>query len=204
MHEGGKVLEKSASGVGTEQVLFNGIVNGPSQISSDGKFLLYFAVPPGQSEQDIYVMPLTGERNATPVVHTQFPEVEPRLSPDMRWLAYVSSDTGRNEVYVQPFPPTGAKWQISNNGGRQPIWRADGKELFFVSDDRKFYAVDIRAGQAFDYSVPHFLFDMHANVFNSANSYAPSRDGQRFIVNTLLDNASSRINVVLNSPALTK
>jgi eukaryotic-like serine/threonine-protein kinase len=198
VYDGGKVLERNASGVGTEQVLFDGIINGPSQISSDGKFLLYFAVPSGQMAQDVYVMPLTGERKAMPVVHTQFTEVEPRLSPDVRWLAYVSNDTGRNEIYVQPFPPTGAKWQVSNNGGRQPIWRADGKELFFVSDDRKFYAVDIRGGPSFDYGVPRFLFDMRANVFNTANSYAPSRDGQRFIVNMLLDNTTSPINVVLN------
>jgi Tol biopolymer transport system component len=198
MGDGGKVYEKSASGVGTEQLLFSGLINGPSQISSDGRFLLYFAVPTGQAAQDVYVMPLTGERKATPVVHTQFVEVEPRFSSDMRWLAYTANDTGRNEIYVQPFPPTGEKWQISNSGGRQPIWREDGKELFFVSDDRKFYAVDIRGGPAFDYDVPRFLFDMRANVFNTANSYAPSRDGQRFLVNMLLDNASSPINVVLN------
>jgi hypothetical protein len=116
----------------------------------------------------------------------------------------VSNDTGRNEIYVQPFPPTGAKWQVSNNGGRQPIWRADGKELFFVSDDRKFYAVDVRGGPTFDYGVPRFLYDMRANVFNTANSYAPSRDGQRFIVNMLLDNGTSPINVVLNWTAVKK
>jgi eukaryotic-like serine/threonine-protein kinase len=196
--DGGKVFEKNASGVGTEQLLFNGVINGPSQVSPDGRLLLYFAVPPGQAVQDVFVMPLTGERKPTPIVHTQFIEVEPRFSPDMRWLAYVSNDTGRNEIYVQPFPPTGDKWQVSNSGGRQPIWREDGKELFFVSDDRKFYAVDIRSDSAFDYGVPHFLFDMRANVYNTANSYAPSRDGQRFLVNMLLDSAASPIIVILN------
>ena len=81
----------------------------------------------------------------------------------------VADDTGRNEIFVQPFPPTGAKWQISNSGGRQPLWREDGKEVFFVADDRKFYAVG------------------HSR-----------RDGQRFLVNMILDSASAPINVVLN------
>ena len=117
----------------------------------------------------------------------------------MRWLAYASTETGRNEVYVQPFPPTGKRWQVSNSGGRQPLWRADGKELFFVSDDRKFYAVDISDKSAsFDYGVPRFLFEMQANVFNSRNSYIPSRDGQRFLVNMLLSADDAPISIVQN------
>jgi eukaryotic-like serine/threonine-protein kinase len=197
--DNGGLFEKNVSGTATEQLLLDESINGPSQVSPDGKWLLYFAVSPGPQLQDIFVLPLTGERKPRPIVHTTFPEVEPQLSPDGRWLAYASIDTGRNEVYVQPFPPTGAKWQVSNNGGRQPLWRADGKELFFVSDDRKFYAVDISArSDAFDYGAPHFLFDMRANVFNARNSYVPSPDGQRFLVNMLLDTAEAPINVVQN------
>ena len=125
--------------------------------------------------------------------------MEPQISPDSRWIAYASTETGRNEIYVQPFPPTGKRWPVSNRGGRQPLWRADGKELFFVADDRKFYSVDVRekAGE-FDFGTPRFLFDMRANVFNSRNSYIPSRDGQRFLVNTILDSDSAPINVVTN------
>lgn len=79
------------------------------------------------------------------------------------------------------------------------MWRADGKELFFVAEDRKFYAVDVKAaGPVFDYGVPHVLFDMRANVFNVRNSYAPSSDGQQFLVNTLLDSTGEPLNVVLN------
>ena len=78
------------------------------------------------------------------------------------------------------------------------MWRADGKELFFVNDDRKFYAVEIRAASSFEYGTPHFLFDMRADVTNVRNSYVPSRDGQRFLVNMLTDTATSPINVVLN------
>jgi serine/threonine protein kinase len=196
--DGGGVFERDAGGAGTEQLLLKGRINGPSQISPDGKFMLYFATPPGQLSQDIFVLPMTGERKPMAIVQSPSAEVEPQLSPDGRWLAYTSNDGGRNEVYVQPFPSTGAKWQVSNSGGRQPLWRRDGKELFFVSDDRKFYTVDIRASSVFDYGTPHFLFDMRANVFNAAYSYAPSHDGQRFLVNMLLDTAASPINVVLN------
>jgi hypothetical protein len=118
----------------------------------------------------------------------------------------MSDATGRREVYVQPFPQTGdRRWQISTAGGRQPMWRGDGKELFFVSDDRKFYAAEIRTNAGFDYGAPRFLFDLRADVYNNRNSYVPSRDGQRFLVNMLLESAPSPINVVLNWTAhLTK
>jgi Tol biopolymer transport system component len=197
----GGMFEKDVTGTGTERVLLKQNVNGPDQVSADGKWILYFAVTPG-GNQDIYVLPTTGEPKPQIVVQTAFPEVEPQFSPDVRWLAYASSENGRNEIYVQPFPTTGRRWQVSNNGGRQPLWRADGKELYFVSDDRKFYAVDVseKAG-AFEHGIPQFLFDMPANVFNTRNSYMPSQDGKRFLINTLLraDEADDApINVVQN------
>jgi eukaryotic-like serine/threonine-protein kinase len=195
----GGLFEKDASGTGTERLLLDESINGPCQVSPDGKWLLYFAVTPGKT-QDIFVLPTTGDRKPKLIVQTPFPDVEPQLSPDGRWLAYASTETGRNEIYVQPFPSTGQRWPISNSGGRQPLWRAaDGKELFFVSDDKKFYAVDIldKSG-SFDYGVPHFLFDMPANVWNARNSYVPSRDGKRFLVNMLLETDNAQISVVQN------
>ncbi len=193
------VFEKDTSGTTGARLLFSSFINGPSQITRDGKWLLFFWVPPGGQSQDIAVMPTTGERTPRSVVQSPFPDVEPQISPDSRWIAYASTETGRNEVYVQPFPTTGARWQISSAGGRQPMWRADGKELFFVAEDRKFYAVNVKAaGQSFDYGVPRFLFDMRANVFNVRNSYVPSPDGQRFLVNTFLDQTGQPLNIVLN------
>ena len=78
------------------------------------------------------------------------------------------------------------------------MWRRDGKELFFVSNEAKFYAVDIRAGASFEYGTPQFLFDMRADVSATRNSYVPSADGQRFLVDMLLDTVASPINVVVN------
>jgi Tol biopolymer transport system component len=195
--EQGGILEKDV-GTGAERVLLKEIVNGPDQISADGKWILYFTVTAG-GNQDVYVLPTTGDAKPQVIVQTPFPDVEPQFSPDVHWLAYASSENGRNEIYVQAFPYTGRRWQVSNSGGRQPLWRADGKELFFVSDDRKFYAVDVsEKSGAFEFGTPQFLFDMPANVFNSRNSYIPSRDGKRFLVNMLLEADDAPINVVYN------
>lgn len=129
---------------------------------------------------------------------TAFIEVEAQFSPDGRWIAYASNESGKFEVYVQPYPPSGSKWQVSDLGGRQPAWRRDGKELFFVSDERKFYAAETRPGSTFEFNTPRYLFDLRANVSATRNSYVPSLDGQRFLVNMLLDTAPSPINVVVN------
>jgi serine/threonine protein kinase len=194
----GGLFEKDVAGMGAEHVLLKEVVNGPDQVSADGKWILYFAVTSG-GNQDIYVLSTTGDSKPQVLVQTPFPDVEPQFSPDVRWLAYASSENGRYEIYVQAFPSTGRRWQVSSNGGRQPLWRADGKELFFVSDDRKFYVVEVsEQSDTFTFGTPQFLFDMRANVFNSRNSYIPSRDGKRFLVNMLLDADDAPINVVQN------
>ena len=144
------------------------------------------------------MLPLTGEKKPTPIVQSPASEVEPQFSPDGKWLAYTSDETGRGEVYVQPYPPTGERWKISTEGGRQALWRRDGKELYFVNEERKFFVVDIIPGVKFDFGSPRFLFDMRANVFNVRNSYVPSRDGQRFLVNTIVDPTEPPLSVIQN------
>ena len=89
----------------------------------------------------------------------------------------------------RPYPTTGARWQISTGDGRQPHWSAKGDELYFVTNDRKFYAVAVHAGASFEFSTPTFLFDLPSNTISVRNSYVPSRDGQRFLVNMRLDTA---------------
>ena len=194
----GGLFEKAVSGTATAVQLLKDQVNGPMQVSRDGKWIVYFMVTP-EGMQDIYVLPTSGDRVPKVIVQSPFPDVEPQISPDMRWLAYASRETGRNEVYVQPFPPTGQRWQVSSSGGRQPQWRADGRELYFVGDDRRFHAVDVADNaRSFEYGVPKFLFEMDANTFNSRNSYVASRDGQRFLVNMLLGADDAPISVVQN------
>jgi serine/threonine protein kinase/Tol biopolymer transport system component len=202
--DGGGVFVKDATGTSAATKIFGGSISGPSQVIDHpalGSVLLHFGVLARQPSQDILVLPLRGERVQRAIVSSPFPEVEPQISPDGNWLAYVSSENGRNEVYLQPFPLDGRiRWQVSTQGGRQPMWRADSRELFFVSDDRRFYAVSTpENSQSFD-EVPRLLFEMRANVFNTRNSYVPRHDGQRFIVNTVLDTAAGPISVIYNWP----
>jgi serine/threonine protein kinase/Tol biopolymer transport system component len=195
---GGGIFEKDVSGTVDERRLSSLMVNGPSQVTKDGK-VLFFWVVSEKAAQGIGAMPLAGADEPEVIVQSAFPNVEPQLSPDGRWLAYASPETGRNEVYVQPYPPTGARWQVSSDGGRQPLWRADGRELYFVADDRRFYAVDVPpdVGPA-DWGLPQFLFTMRANVFNTRNTYVPSHDGRRFLINTLAETGGEPLQVVLN------
>jgi len=200
MQYGGNVaiFEKSASGALEEKLFFKGPTTaGPWQISRDGKWLLYFANPEGEGVGDIYALPMTGDRTPQRIVRSPFSDVEPQLSPDGKFVAYVSGGTGESEVYVQPFP-AGERSRISYTGGRQPFWRSDGRELFFVSPDSKLYAVEIKPGPKFDYGTPQFLFEMRAEVLRVRNSYIPSPDGTRFLVNMPLDTTVPPIHVVRN------
>ena len=108
-----------------------------------------------------------------------------RFSPDGRWLAYTSDESGRPEVYVQPFPGHGGKWQISTAGGGQPVWNRNGKELFYASADNKLMAVDVKADSGFEAGTPRALFDVHVKSINGWK-YDISPDGQRFLANTVI------------------
>jgi hypothetical protein len=104
---------------------------------------------------------MTKERKPFPVVQTSFDEIEGQFSPDARWLAYVSNESGRYEIYLRPFPEPGGKWQISTAGGAQPRWRRDGRELFYVASDGQLMAVQVRVApdsRAADVGAPVALF----------------------------------------------
>jgi Tol biopolymer transport system component len=156
-------------------------VNGfPFDWSSDDKWILY-----GQQDQrtalDLWLLPLEGDRKPIPYLRTPFNETNAAFSPDGRWIAYQSDESGQNQIYVQTIPASGAKYQISTAGGTQPTWRRDGKELFYVSADQRLMAVPIALGARVEPGTPEALFP----VFQVAalTGYAPSRDGQRFLVN---------------------
>ena len=173
--------QKSASGVGEDALLLQSdSPMSPSSWSADGKFLLYNRYDP-KSDIDVWVLPLEGDRKPFPFLQTRFRENDAVFSPDGSWIAYRSNESGKNEVYVQTFPAADGKWQISINGGQQPQWRSDGKELFYISADRKLMAVDIRSGATFEAGRPKTLFDFAA-AKSSDNSYEASADGQRFLL----------------------
>ena len=194
------LFARNADGTGTAAHLYktpSSLI--PVQVLSDRKLLLFFADFGDPTGFDIFTLPLDGDNpKPVPAVRNPVTDSEPMLSPDGRWLAYASVENAEYDVFVQPFPATGAKWQISVGGGRQPAWRRDGRELYFVTNDGRFYVVDIRPGDTFDFSAPRLLFKMPANTISVRNSYVPSRDGQRFFVNMSLDTAVPAINVDLD------
>src|SRR5260370_40990503 len=106
---------------------------------------------------ELWFLPLTGHRKPFPFLQTEFAESYGKLSPDGRWLAYESNETGTPEVYVQAFPGKEGKWQVSAKGGTRCRWSRDGKELFYIAGDNKMMAVGVKNGAKFDHGVPKAL-----------------------------------------------
>jgi len=167
--------------------------------SSDGQ-LLAFVEPNPTTGWDIWVLRLS-DRKAQPFLQTAFNESAPRFSPDGYWLAYVSDESGRWEIYVQPYPGPGGKWQISTDGGTEPMWNPNGRELFY-RNGRKMMAVEIATQSGFAAGKPRVLFegDYLPTPLMFPN-YDVSQDGQRFLMFKPSEQeaaAPTQINVVLN------
>jgi dipeptidyl aminopeptidase/acylaminoacyl peptidase len=166
----------------------------PTDWSRDGQRLLYSAISP-KTGSDLLVLPMEGDRKPLPIASGTFNESDGRFSPDMRYVAYVSDESGRSEVYVQSFPPAEGKWQVSAGGGTLPRWRDDGRELFFLAPDGTLMAVEIQqSGAALQLSVPHPLMPLRG-----ADDYGISPDGGRFLAKTALrERGDNDLQVVLN------
>ena len=175
----------------------------PYDLSADGRFLLYRSIE-SKTGWDIWLLPMDGDRKPFPVVQTEFEERDAQFSPDGKWIAYQSNESGRFEIYMQPFPGTGTKIQISTNGGAQVRWRPDGKELFYIALDERIMAVPIRTssdGKTIEAGTPLPLFGTHVGgavqgIFRP--QYMLSPDGQRFLMSTVAEEAASPITVILN------
>jgi Tol biopolymer transport system component len=150
-----------------------------------------FSVPARATGTDLWILPLTGEKKLFKFLATPAEEMHGNFSPDGHFVAYTSNESGRFEVYVQTFPLSDRKWQVSTSGGYEPRWRADGREIYYLSEDRKLMAVSLGAGPQFE--APVRLFQTRVGVGVSANRmhYVPSRDGKRFLVHTLSSDSSS-------------
>ncbi len=197
------LYEKSTRGQAGEEILLrSGEVKSASSWTPDGRYIGY-SVYNEKTLLDIWALPTFGDRKPIPVVVGPFSEEQPMFSPDGRFVAYVSDESGRDEIYVQSFRPgtPSAKWQVSNAGGREPSWRRDGKELFYRSVDQ-LMAVEIRTAGEFQAGIPKALFTAQVLQGGGRNHYSPSPDGQRFVFLTRLGReALGPTNVVLNWPA---
>ena len=188
------LYQKLASGTGEDELLLESAERkAVEDWSPDGRFLLYT-----QESVDVWVLPLFGERSPFPFLKTSFSESQPQFSPNGRWVVYSSNESGRSEIYVQAFPPTGDKWPISTAGGSDPQWRFDGKELFYL-ERQKMMAVPVNTGgPAFEAGIPAALFMTPIPVASRRNRYVVAANGQRFLVNTVPEQLQSVFTVVLN------
>ena len=189
---------KDAAGTGeAEPLLENADQKFVTDWSRDGSTIVFASR--NDAGWDLWAMRLTGDRKPFPLRTTKFTEVYGTLSPDGRYLAYQSNESGRTEVYVQEFPEARSKWQISQDGGLAPAWRADGRELFYRTTDGRLMAVPIEKGASFAAGTPQLLFRARFSQVTARSLFRPSPDGQRFLVNTpLAGEAAASAVVVLN------
>jgi len=194
------LFEKAVGGQGGEgKLLFKSDeLKVPCDWSRDGRYIAFDSLGK-ETGWDIWVMPVSGDRKPVPFLKTPFGELLPVFSPDGRFLAYQSNESGRYEVYVQSFPGPGGKWQISTAGGVEPRWRADGKELYYRAPDQRLMAVGIQNGSGFEAGPPQPLFQARFDMTPSRDRYLPTADGRRFLtVAPLGREAMSPTTVVLN------
>jgi serine/threonine protein kinase/Tol biopolymer transport system component len=196
-----QLYQKAATGAGKEEILLKSDSNKiPMDWSPDGRFILYTVNDP-KTKIDLWVVPLFGDQKPVPFLQTEANERLGRFSPNARWIAYTSDQSGSNEIYVQTFPASGGQWQVSTNGGYFVAWRGDGKELFYVSSDRKMMSVEVNGeGTSFERGTPKFLFDLHIPSFNTPQAqFAVTLDGRKFLIaKPVGGDTSAPITVVLN------
>jgi Tol biopolymer transport system component/predicted Ser/Thr protein kinase len=180
---GGDLYQKAATGAGSDELLFaSDDRKVATDWSRDGRVLIFMTLGT-KTRADLWALSLA-DRKPTVFLQTEFVESSGQLSADGRWMAYTSNESGRLEVYVQPFPGPGGKWQVSRDGGAWPAWRGDGKELFFLGTDRKLMGVDVKTGSGFEAGDPRALFTTRIKLGTFTREYDAAADGKRFLVNS--------------------
>jgi Tol biopolymer transport system component len=196
----------SASGAGEESTLVIPAQRGfPLDWSRDGRYLLYLVNGGPDKKLDVWMYD-TEKRAESPLLSTNFNENGARLSPDGRWVAYISDESTQPEVYVRSFPDLSVKIRISTSGGNQPQWRGDGKELFYIAPDNTIYSVPLTTtALRVVPGTPEPLFTANVDQNKSIrNQFAVTRDGQKFLLMSLIDRDASPLVTVLNWRSLVR
>ena len=198
------IYQKPSNGISTEEPLVSSAqLKFNPHWSSNGQSIIYSQLNP-KTNVDLSLLSLAGEKNPTSFVQTDFIEAQARFSPNGRWIAYISNETGKFEVYVESFPATGTKVAISIGGGSQPQWRADGRELYYYTPARKLMAVEVNAdGPTFKVGEARPLFEIRViaveQSFPGNGYYTVTHDGKRFLVTSLAEATErQQINVIVN------
>ena len=180
------IWSKRADGVGEPEMLMDYERNLPSGFwSPDGEWLVFRVGAAGGANRDILGFRPGVDSAAVPLVATDFAENSPAISPDGRWLAYASDESGLHEVYVRPFPDVNTgRWLVSNGGGRTPLWAHSGRELFFLASDGGFMAAQVETTPSFRVTEIERLFELPptTSVSVSAGWYDVTSDDQRFLM----------------------
>jgi hypothetical protein len=209
----GALYRRAASGAGTDELVYSAGVSElvvPMDWVDAGVLFARANIAQLSTNLDVWQLPSEGERVAAPVLATPAREGASRVSPDGRWVAYASDESGTYQIFVQPFPDVSkGRWQISTRGGIEVKWRADGRELYYLASDGNLMAVDVEAGETFTFGEPRVLFHtglaIPAIPFDFSFDVLP--DGERFLINVPQaagdgdEVASSAISVVINWPA---
>jgi Tol biopolymer transport system component len=193
------IFWQPADGSGQAERLTSGKnTQSPATWSSDGKTLIFMEVTP-ETTQDMWIMNMD-DREPRPIMNSKFSEAAGRISPDGRWFAYVSDQSGRREIYLTTFPSFSGQWQISNEGGQEPVWNPNGGELFY-RNGAKMMSVDLTAQPNLSLGKPRVLFEgVYLLTLLTGANYDVTPDGKRFIMlkDASPDNSPTQINIVLN------
>jgi serine/threonine protein kinase/Tol biopolymer transport system component len=194
------IYRKASTGAGSEEVLLESDeTKTANSWSADGRFIVYTSADAkANTKEDLWILPLFGDHKPFPFLRTQFNESFAQFSTDGHWIAYVSDESGSNQVYIAPFPGPGGKWQASRAGGSEPRWRGDGKELFFLAPDNKLMAVEVNAKEfTLEIGNAQLLFEVHPAT-SPGTHYDVTGDGKRFLVDSSGEGSSAPITLVVN------